>query len=158
MFLLSTLSVNPLTVLCVSQPWLTKVGTIRCWPSFSKWFLGFSGSRPWALVGGQPSITDKQEKWLGCHSLYISFSPRGSDYKLLFILTLSIGWAVSKSRSQLAPNSVRTSKGPQTLLNPNIDLIDHVSGQPQIENHMTILSNECSPIYSSAPLFTRDMF
>ena len=44
------------------------------------------------------------------------------------------------------------------LLNSNIDLTDSMSGQPQVENHMAILSNECSFIYSSAPLFTRDVF
>ena len=44
------------------------------------------------------------------------------------------------------------------LLNSNIDLTDSMSGQPQVENHMAILSNECSFIYSSVPLFTRDVF
>lgn len=65
-------------------------------------------------------------------------------------------WRASKSIE--APNSVRQPKGPQMLLNPNIDLIDPTSGQPQIENHMAILSNECSTVYNSSPLFTRDMF
>lgn len=53
---------------------------------------------------------------------------------------------VSKGRSFLAPNSIRPSKDPQMLSNSSIDLIDPISGQPQIENHMAMLSNEYSSI------------
>lgn len=60
-------------------------------------------------------------------------------------------WAESSQRTErscLAPNSDRPSKGPQVLLNPNIDLIDPISGQSWTKNHMTITSNECSFICS----------
>lgn len=38
--------------LCFSrEPWLTKMDTIRCWPSLSEWLLGFSGNST-KLLGG----------------------------------------------------------------------------------------------------------